>query len=138
MVTETATTTIDLGTPPFLDLGRGAPPPRDAAGMALRPGGHLVATGGGNPHLKAAFSATFTLSGRPNQAFGLSVPGATLLQTGGAGPGIRAFTHDAGQTPSLGLRGNTQINLAGQFSVDTDRPHNRTYIWAVDIVVSNN
>lgn len=138
VVTEPATTTIDLGNGAYLDLGRGNVPPRDAAGMALRPGGELVAQGGGNPHLEAAFSATFTLSGRPNQAFGLSVPGATLLQTGGANHGVRAFTHDAGQTPALGLRGNTQFNLSGIFSLDDDSRKNRTYIWAVEIIVSNN
>jgi len=138
VVTETTTTTIDLGNGAYLGLGRGGVPSRDAAGMSLRPSGQLVATGGGNPHLKAAFSATFTLSGRPNQAFGLSVPGATLLQTGGADHSTRAFTHDAGQTPALGHRGNAQFNVGATFSLDDDKRQNHTYIWAIDIIVSNN
>jgi len=136
--TTTATTTIDLGNGAYLDLGRGNVPSRGAAGMALRPGGEMVAQGGGNPHLEAAFSATFTLSGKPNQAFGLSVPGATLLQTNGADHSVRAFTHDAGQTPALGHRGNAQFNVGATFSLDDDKRQNHTYIWAIDIIVSNN
>ena len=138
VVVVTETTTIDLGNGAYLGLGRGSVPSRDAAGMSLRPSGQLVAMGGGNPHLEAAFSATFTLSGKPNQAFGLSVPGATLLQTNGADHSVRAFTHDAGQTPALGHRGNTQFNVGATFSLEADKRQNRTYIWAIEIIISNN
>jgi len=139
VVTETTTTNIDLGNGAYLDLGRGSVPSRDAAGLALRPSGEMAVQGEGNPHLKGSFTATLTLSGRPNQAFGISMPGATILNSGGSLYSVQTFEHDAGQTPALGTRGNTQFNIGSFFTLAKipDRKH-RTYIWAVDIIVSNN
>lgn len=139
VVVLTETTTIDLGTSPFLDLGRGAPPPRAVTSMVLRPDRELVTHGTGNPHLKAMLSATFTLSGQPNQAFGISLPGATILNSGGSLYSVRSFAHDAGQTPAIGARGDTHFNIGAFFTLAKipDRK-DRTYIWAVELIISNN
>jgi hypothetical protein len=131
-------TAIDLGNGAYINFGPGMSPPRSGSGMRVQPRGNLVAQGGGNPHLEASFSAAITLSGRPNQAFGVSLPGSTLLRTGGAEHSVRAFTHDAGETPALSIRGTRIFNIDGTFNLEQDDAENRVYLWTIDIIVSNN
>ncbi len=132
-------TAIDLGNGAYLNFGPGMRVPGNTSGMSIQPRGQLVAKGGGNPHLEASFSAALTLSGLPNQAFGLSLPGSTLLQTGNAEHSVRAFSHDAGKTPALSVRGTRKFNVEGIFSLEQDeKSRERVYIWAIDIIVSNN
>ena len=140
IVVTTGATTIELGNGAFLGLNRGSVPSRDSAGMSLRPRGQLVKTGGGDGHLEAShFFAAITLSGRPNQAFGISASGSTILNSSGSPHSIRTFDHDAGPTPALGSGGNTQFNLGAVFWLEKDRNRkNRHYIWTVEIIVSNN
>jgi len=140
IVVATAPPTIELGNGAFLGLNRGSVPSRDAAGMSLQPRGQLVTTGGGDSHLDASyFFAAITLSGRPNQAFGISVLGSTVLNASGSPHRVRTFQHDAGSTPALGARGNTHFNAGAVFWLEEiPGRKDRVYIWAVDIIVSNN
>jgi hypothetical protein len=140
VVVATEPPTIELGNGAFLGLNRGGVPSRDATGMSLQPRGQLVKTAGGNAHLEAShFFAAITLSGRPNQAFGISAQGSTLLNASGLPHSVRTFQHDAGPTPAMGTGGNSQFNVGAVLWLEEDpKPKDRVYIWAVDIIVSNN
>ena len=140
IVVATGAATIELGNGAFLGLNAGSVPSRDTAGMSLRPSGQVVTTGGGNAHLEAShFFAAITLSGRPNQAFGISALGSTLLNSSGLPHSVRTFNHDAGPTPAMGTGGNSKFNVGAVLWLEEDpKPKDRVYIWAVDIIVSNN
>jgi hypothetical protein len=140
IVVATEPPKIELGNGAFLGLNRGSVLSRDAAGMSLRPGGQLVTAGGDNPHLEAShFFAAITLTGRPNQAFGISALGSTILNSSGSPHSVRTFEHDAGPTPAMGTRGNSHFNVGAVFWLEEDPDRkSRVYIWAVDIIVSNN
>jgi hypothetical protein len=140
IVVATEPTTIELGNGAFLGLNRGYVPAGQPAAMSLRPRGQLLTTGGDNPHLEGShFFAAITLSGPPNQAFGISALGSTVLNSDGSSHSVRTFQHDAGPTPALGTRGNTHFNIGAVFWLEKESTQkDREYIWAVDIIVSNN
>lgn len=124
-----------------VNLG-GASLPRDGhATLVLRPEGELIAEGRGNPHVDASFSAVFTLSGEPNQTFGISLPHSMPVATGAITQSVRTFLHDAGQTPMLGAAGNGRFNVGAVFSVGrqgSGKSQTEVYIGAINVIVSNN
>lgn len=124
-----------------VNLG-GASLPRDGhATLVLRPEGELVAEGHGNPHVGASFSAVFTLTGEPNQTFGISLPHSMPVATGAITQSVRTFLHDAGQTPLLGAGGNGRFNVGAVFSVGrqgSGKSPIEVYIGAINVIVSNN
>lgn len=124
-----------------VNLGGASLPTGGHATLVLRPDGGLIAEGRGNPHVDASFSAVFTLTGEPNQTFGISLPHSMPVTTGAITQSIRTFLHDAGQTPLLGTGGNGRFNVGAVFSVGREGAgHSQTevYIGAINVIVSNN
>jgi hypothetical protein len=59
-------------------------------------------------------SSSVAVSGSPNQAYGISLPGKTSYVAGEAAVSIEKFIHDAGTTPSVRGDGRTVFNLGTQ------------------------
>lgn len=56
-------------------------------------------------------SSAVAVSGIPNQAFTISLPGKTTYQSNGSTVSIDDFSHDAGATPSIDPSGQSVFNL---------------------------
>jgi len=149
MATTSTTTTVGatiidrLSVAKYSDvnIGRASIPEGGTATLELRPEGKLIADGHGNPHVEASFSAVFTLTGEPNQTFGISLPHSTSVATGAISQSVRTFLHDAGPTPLVGAGGNGRFNVGAVFSVGrakTGSSQTEVYIGAVNVIVSNN
>lgn len=124
-----------------VNLGGASIPNGGHATLVLRPEGELIAEGRGNPHVDASFSAVFTLSGEPNQTFGISLPHSMPVTTGAISQSVRTFLHDAGQTPRLGAGGNGRFNVGAVFSIGREgggKTKTEVYIGAINVIVSNN
>ncbi|UCH73105.1 MAG: DUF4402 domain-containing protein [Rhodospirillales bacterium] len=124
-----------------VNLGRASIPADSTATLELRPTGELTAEGSGNPHVDVSFSAVFTLTGEPNQTFGISLPHSMPVATGAITQSVRAFLHDAGKTPLVGAAGNGRFNVGAVFSVGREgggKSQTEVYIGAVNVIVSNN
>jgi len=96
-----------------------SPPPTagtGGSGSGSQPAaGPRFASGGQSARSVLGSGAAVSVSGVPNQTFGISLPGKTEFITGGANIVIDSFLHDAGTTPTTGNDGNAVVNLGAQF-----------------------
>lgn len=122
-----------------IDIGGAALPAGGHATLELLPSGSVVNRNGADPSVQNSFSAVFTLAGSPNQTFGISLPGAITLTSGGSSQSVRAFLHDAGQLPVLANTGRGRFHVGAILSVGrTDKEKTQVYVGAFDVIVSNN
>lgn len=122
-----------------IDFGGVSLPAGDHGTLELRPNGTLATDGKVAHDTNASFSAVFSLSGAPNQTFGISLPGAMALTSGGSAQSVRTFLHDAGPMPVLGTGGRGRFNVGAVFSMGkTNATKTQVYIGAIYVIVSNN
>ena len=120
----TATAYISVTVPRYLSMGMtsamnfGAVVPYGGPGeVKLSPTGELRGT---NVYLidgDMGTPASFALSGRPNQAYAISLPDNATIANGPAGLRITAFTHDAGALPRLNGDGSHGFNVGATLQI---------------------
>lgn len=71
----------------------------------------LIGGGTGTP-------ASFTLSGRPNQTYAISLPDNATIANGTTRIRITAFTHNAGASPRLNGDGNHLFNVGATLQIE--------------------
>ncbi len=71
----------------------------------------LIGGGTGTP-------ASFALSGGPDQAYAISLPGTTTIANGTTSIRITAFTHDAGASPSMNGDGSRLFNVGATLQIE--------------------
>lgn len=71
----------------------------------------LIGGGTGTP-------ASFTLSGRPNQAYAISLPDGATIANGTTRIRITAFTHNAGASPRLNGDGSHLFNVGATLQIE--------------------
>ena len=121
----TAGAFISVTVPQTLSVGMtsgmnfGAVVPNGGPGeVELSPTGELRGTnvdliGGG-----AGTPASFALSGGPDQAYAISLPGTTTIANGATSIRITAFTHNAGTSPRLNGDGSQLFNVGATLQIE--------------------
>ncbi len=71
----------------------------------------LIGGGTGTP-------ASFALSGGPNQAYAISLPDSATIANGTTNIRITAFTHNAGQSPSMNGNGSRLFNIGATLQIE--------------------
>jgi len=59
-----------------------------------------------------------SVSGSPNQAYGISLPGNTVINTGTQTTVIEGFVHNAGETPTVSPSGQGSFSVGAQVAGD--------------------
>ncbi len=121
----TARAFISVVVPRHLSVGMtsgmnfGAVVPNGGPGeVELSPNGELQGTnvdliGGGT-----GTPASFALSGGPNQAYAISLPDTATIANGSTSIRITAFTHNAGQSPSMNGDGSRLFNIGATLQIE--------------------
>lgn len=62
--------------------------------------------------------SSVAVTGTPNQTFGISLPGNTVIVQGNQTVKIEGFVHNAGDTPTMGANGRSSFNVGAKVSAD--------------------
>jgi len=62
--------------------------------------------------------SSVSVSGSPNQAYGISLPGTTVINQGAQTTVIEGFVHNAGDTPTVSPSGQGSFSVGAQVSGD--------------------
>jgi hypothetical protein len=89
------------------DGGQGAAAAAPRLPRGARPVGNLL---GG--------VSAVSVSGSPNQAYGISLPGNTVINTGTQTTVIEGFVHNAGETPTVSPSGQGSFSVGAQVAGD--------------------
>lgn len=89
------------------DGGQGAAATAPRLPQGARPVGNLL---GG--------VSAVSVSGSPNQAYGISLPGNTVINTGTQTTVIEGFVHNAGETPTVSPSGQGSFSVGAQVAGD--------------------
>ncbi len=114
--TAAAVVATATGMAKTVDMDFGTIAEAGAGTVVLATDGSRTTTGGGT-----GTPASFALSGRPNQAYAISLPDNVTLATGTTGLEMTAFTHDAGPTPTLNSTGSHGFNVGATLLVNGSR-----------------
>ena len=105
--------------------------------VALKPDGVLVVQGVLVADMHQVATASFKLLGSDNQAYTISLPEAVTFIKGSDSIRLNTFTHNAGETPVMGLHGNDNFNIGATLLLNK-RQSVGLYTGTVKVTISNN
>lgn len=108
-----------------------------AGRIALSPSGAVTSQGVTVADRGQVEPGSFELSGAGNQAYTISLPEAVTFAKGADVISVGAFTHDAGETPTLDPDGYSNFNIGATLQL-TKGQSSGTYYGSVTITISNN
>ncbi len=108
-----------------------------AGRIALSPSGAVTSQGVTVADRDQVSSGSFKLFGAGNQAYTISLPDAVTFAKGADVISVGAFTHDAGETPTLDPDGYSNFNIGATLQI-TKGKSSGTYYGSVPIIISNN
>ncbi len=109
----------------------------DGGLVSLKPDGVIIVQGALVADREKVDPASFSLYGTNSQAYTISLPKAATFVKGAGTIRVKGFVHNAGDTPRMGLDGNSNFNIGATLFLEK-RQSAGFYSGSLVVTISNN